>query len=614
MQLLKEAVAKLHVVLLSQEVLPGNGCNAATLEATPKGSNASKASGRSICGLLTVIAFCENAFARHRFLIKLAHTVNSKPYSRTLVLLCCLMGRLACAAEDPKATKIKGRDAFFNNGFVPHLHIQLDEAALASLRRENRRYVRATVTEGESVYRDVGVHLKGGQGSFQPLSKKPSLTLNFGKFVRGQTFHGLGKFHLNNSFQDPTYLNEFIGTALFQAAGLPAARVTHARAQLNGRELGLYVLVEGFDKAFLKHHFGNATGNLYDGGSRQNENVTRPLERKSGEGQSDYSDLTALISAANEPNPDKRLAKLATILDMDRFYSFLALEIMANSWDGYAINRNNYWVYNDPVTQRFVFLPRGMDQLFDQPQSSLLPECLGAVASAVLNAPAGRQLYRQRCSMLLTNVFTVDRLTNLVDEAHRRVRNLLAELGPERAAQHEAAVGALRARIIRRVKHLERELNVPLLQLLVFDDSGEARLDGWRPQLDFGRAELPETDGSSPCLDIRCTSRHVSTVASWRTRVLLAAGRYRFQGRVKAVKVVPIADALYGGISLRVFGEAQFPLLVTGAKGGWQAVTRDFVVRSPHAETELCCEVLALGGSVCFERSSLTLVKNPSKH
>jgi hypothetical protein len=83
---------------------------------------------------------------------------------------------------------------------------------------------------------------------------------------------------------------------------------------------------------------------------------------------------------------------------------------------------------------------------------------------------------------------------------------------------------------------------------------------------------------------------------------------------MKAVKVVPIADALYGGISLNVFGEARFPLVVTGAKGDWQAVTRDFVVRSSQAEIELCCEVQALGGAVCFERSSLTLVRNPGRH
>ena len=36
--------------------------------------------------------------------------------------------------------------------------------------------------------------------------------------------------------------------------------------KLNQRNLGLYVLLEGWDKRFLKQHFKDARGNLYDGG------------------------------------------------------------------------------------------------------------------------------------------------------------------------------------------------------------------------------------------------------------------------------------------------------------------------------------------------------------
>jgi len=75
---------------------------------------------------------------------------------------------------------------------------------------QKRENVKAIVREGGKVYRDVAVHLKGAAGSFRPFDDRPALTLNFDKFVKDQTFHGLEKFSLNNSVQDPSYLNEKI--------------------------------------------------------------------------------------------------------------------------------------------------------------------------------------------------------------------------------------------------------------------------------------------------------------------------------------------------------------------------------------------------------------------
>src|SRR5687768_16156189 len=81
--------------------------------------------------------------------------------------------------------RIDVRDAFFNKPVIRRISIELDEEALKALGEAPRKYVRAVVKEGGSVYTDIGVHLKGALGSYQPIEKKPSLTLNFDKFVRG---------------------------------------------------------------------------------------------------------------------------------------------------------------------------------------------------------------------------------------------------------------------------------------------------------------------------------------------------------------------------------------------------------------------------------------------
>lgn len=165
-------------------------------------------------------------------------------------------------------------DLLFDGSHLPRLEIQASPEALSVLKayqqvwgqpRPPRQNVQVTVRDGRQVYTNVALHLKGSY-TFQPLDAKPSLTLNFDKFAPRQRFNGLDKIHLNNSVQDPSYLCEKLARELFVSAGVPAARAGHARASLNGRDLGFYVLVEGYDKRFLKRHFTSTRGNLYDGG------------------------------------------------------------------------------------------------------------------------------------------------------------------------------------------------------------------------------------------------------------------------------------------------------------------------------------------------------------
>src|SRR5204863_7513253 len=106
------------------------------------------------------------------------------------------------------------------------------------------------------------------------------LTLNFAKFRPEQRFHGLRKIHLNNSVEDPSYLNEVLGSELFRAAGVPAPRISHALVELNGRPLGLYLSKEGFTEDSLGLYFHQTNGALYE--PRLGYDVDGPLNVVSG--------------------------------------------------------------------------------------------------------------------------------------------------------------------------------------------------------------------------------------------------------------------------------------------------------------------------------------------
>src|SRR5437867_13280267 len=132
-------------------------------------------------------------------------------------------------------TASEERDAFFKDGKIVHLKIEIGKKELESLRGDPRKYVKALLKDGDKEYKDVGIHVKGAAGSWRGIDDKPGLTLNVDKFKDDQRYRGMDKFHLANSVQDPSYLSELICGELMRAAGVPASRVGHAVVTINGR-------------------------------------------------------------------------------------------------------------------------------------------------------------------------------------------------------------------------------------------------------------------------------------------------------------------------------------------------------------------------------------------
>jgi spore coat protein H len=496
-------------------------------------------------------------------------------------------------------------DAFFTNGSIPHIKIEIAGTNLTSLRQDPRRNVRAKVIEGATVYQDVAIHLKGAAGSFRPIDDgKPAFTLNFDKFKEDQEFHGLDKLHLNNSVQDPSYMTELLCSELFLAVGVPTPRATHALVELNGRLLGFYVLKEGFDKQFLRRHFTNARGNLYDGGFIRD--ISDPLEKDSGDDVANHGDLKQLVAAASEPDPEKRWGRLRELLDIDCMLTFMALEMMTWHWDGYVMKRNNYRVYHEPTENRIYFLPHGMDQMFWVAEGGLIPtNPEGLVARSILELPEGRKLYRQRVGSLLTNLFTAERLLGRINEIQKRIRPVLAASSGHEARNHDAAVNNLRNQVNGRIAGIQRMIELPEPKPLEFDPSGVAMLASWRAHNPQGVALLDKTtEAGAPALHIRAS--YPGSV-SWRTRVLLDAGQYRFEGRIRTAGVGGYRSERGEGAGLRISGSPR-PNRLAG-DSDWKIVSFNFPVQGFAREVELVCELSAGRGQAWFDLNSLKLRK-----
>ncbi|MCP4678471.1 MAG: hypothetical protein GY854_23760, partial [Deltaproteobacteria bacterium] len=223
-------------------------------------------------------------------------------------------------------------------------------------------YKPAMVTVDGEVFEQVGVRKKGFLGSIN--SDRPSLKVSFDEYVEGQECRNMHRLTLNNNLQDGSQVKQCLAYGLFAAAGVPAPRCNFAHVTVNGQDLGIYTNVESYKKRFIARHFDDNEGRLYEGTfSDFHDEWIATFEPKTDEDNEDRSDLQAIKAALELPDSELEAA-LSELVDLDEFMHFWAVESLVNHGDGYATNRNNYYIYFDPTTGLANFMPWGADGTF----------------------------------------------------------------------------------------------------------------------------------------------------------------------------------------------------------------------------------------------------------
>ena len=347
----------------------------------------------------------------------------------------------------------------------------------------------ARVTVDGETHIGVGVRKKGFIGS--QSDTRPSLKLRFDKYVDGQALGGvMERMTLNNGIQDPSMVNTCLAHQIFALAGTPTPRCSFATVSVNGTNLGLYVHVEEIKPPFLARHFASAEGNLYEGTvSDFTPEYRGTFEKKSNEDAADWSDIDGVVAALQDPS-EAGLAALADALDMDRFLTFWAVEVLVGHWDGYSGNRNNYRFYREPGG-RFVFMPWGVDEAFhlkddpnpfdniSNPPPSVL--ALTAIPSRLYQDDAWRAKYVGRLKELLDTVWNEDELLRSVDEMAAIVREHSL---PERRSAAAADAERVRQFILKRRTEILENLTpeppdwpAPVLAAASSGESGSGTLE-----------------------------------------------------------------------------------------------------------------------------------------
>ncbi len=225
----------------------------------------------------------------------------------------------------------------------------------------------ATVTINGADHDSVGVRFKGNASFAHPNDKKP-FRLVFDQYRPDQRWDGLNGVHLNNCWEDPTFIREKLHLDFCADAGIHAPRANFAQLSLNGELWGFYSLVEPPNKAFLTDHYSNNDGNRYkavDGflggptsdfrwyGSDPNLYHDR-YELKTEDSPTAWTDLIAVIDALNN-SPDVATA-LPPVVNLTSLYRAFATDILMANLDAYVGSGRNFYFYFDEYTGRMEWI------------------------------------------------------------------------------------------------------------------------------------------------------------------------------------------------------------------------------------------------------------------
>lgn len=347
----------------------------------------------------------------------------------TLLVIALLIGSASRAADSPadEADRV-----WFDPERVVQIDLRLAPSDFKSLRRQTRSLGHGYATEtfgpaptspytwfatrlevdGQRLAR-VGLRKKGFLGSLD--EQRPALRLDMARYAKGQKLAGLRRVVLNNGEDGGSWIRQCLGLRVFLAAGYPAPRCGLARVRVNGQELGVYVLVEAIDRAFLQRHFSNPDGLLLEGaGSDFRPRWIDTFEFKTGPQGAARDRLEAVVRALELPD-DRVLEALGRVVDLDAFVTYWCLEALIGHLDGYAGFANNFFVYQAPDSGRFHFLPWGLDKIMGYPDRVSPRDELSILTGSVLSVrlwrlPAMRARYAARMRELIAKVWQADRL------------------------------------------------------------------------------------------------------------------------------------------------------------------------------------------------------------
>ncbi|MCH5162608.1 MAG: CotH kinase family protein [Clostridiales bacterium] len=206
------------------------------------------------------------------------------------------------------------------------------------------------------------------------------------KARKNRSFATMEKFYYKwNKNYDQTYIREIYANRMFQAYGILAPHITLTQFSVKQdgemESLGIGNLYETVDKQFIKRNFDkeNKGGDLYkctytmgpaDLSAAKyygiGDEYTYALKTNDDPTDADYNNhkyLLDFIEALSEKDNEVFAEKLESLMDMNYFTRFEAVNYAVGNPDCIRNNFNNYYLYFTPAGKTYI-IPYDYDRCF----------------------------------------------------------------------------------------------------------------------------------------------------------------------------------------------------------------------------------------------------------
>jgi hypothetical protein len=319
---------------------------------------------------------------------------------------------------------------------------------------------------GGLVFTNVATRVKGNASHLLSLyGDKRAFKVDLNKYVKGQKLRGRDEFALNNLLRDSSHMGEALGYEFFREAQVPAPRTAFAYLSVSvagkwqRKPLGLYLLVEPVDGDFAAERFGTRSAPIL-------KPVTYHLFEYLGDSWTNYSEIYD-VKTEITPAQQRRLidfarlmshasneefaARVGDFLDLEGFARFLAGQVILASYDGILFDGQNFYIYLDPKSQKFGFIPWDLDSCWgafelgiieERERASIWHPWVGKnlFLERVMEVEAFRKLYRESLEEYLARLFIPERLFRRMDDLARLIRPAVAAESAFRLERFERAV------------------------------------------------------------------------------------------------------------------------------------------------------------------------------
>jgi hypothetical protein len=174
------------------------------------------------------------------------------------------------------------------------------------------------------------------------------------------------------------------------------------------------------------------------------------LKTKATKAQWDrVEEFARLVSHANDEEFARRLPEF---LDFEEYAAFVAGHVLLSSYDGYLSNGQNFYMYLDPRSNKFGFIPWDQDHGWGEfgyvdttdhrEHASIWKPAAyrNKFLARVMQVEAFKEVYRRKLEEALAGPFTVNRLYREVDSLAAVIRPAVTAESDFRLKRFEIAI------------------------------------------------------------------------------------------------------------------------------------------------------------------------------